>query len=175
MSNNAWTNGKPHTDDKTEACPDWCVEHYTAEGGARNHSSGPRSITGGNTYTGEPALVSTWLERRDWPDGTTETVGIVEKTPEDVELSSAQLRDFAGHLLAVADEVDKLSTVTVDAESLDFGKTHMSVVRAAAGAREIEMVVGNSDEQIYLSPVGARRLGAALLAAARQPGRPKRA
>lgn len=177
MSVNAWTGNKPpHPDDPADTCPDWCVEHYSAEGGARNHSSSPRAITGGGSYTGATLMVSTWLERRDWPDGSTETVGIVEKLPEDIELTAGQMRDFAGHMLAVADEVERLASVSVEAYTGSVGQARVTVTRPEEN-REIELTVKmpKDADHVFLSPAGARQLGAALMAASRQPGRPAKA
>lgn len=176
MSVNAWTNGKPHTDDRTDACPEWCVEHYVSGSGARNHSSSPRAITGGGAATGATLLVSTWLERRDYPDGTTESVGIVERLPEDIELTADQMRDFAGHMLAVADEVERLASVSVEAFTGSVGQARVTVTRPEEDRKiELSVKLPTALDTVHLSPASARQLGAALLAAGRQPGRPARA
>ncbi|MEU4161284.1 hypothetical protein [Actinoplanes sp. NPDC026670] len=175
MTVNAWTRGKPYPDAEDGPCPEWCTEHYVTPRGARNHSSTPLAITGGGARTAAALTVSTWVERRDWPDGTTDTVGILGQLPEDIELSAGQMRDFAQHLLTVADEVDRLATVAVEAYTGSAGQAQVTVT-TPEDDREITLAVRTPKDadRVYLSPAGARQLGAALMAAGRQPGRPGR-
>lgn len=93
-------------------CPEWCVEHYTGEDGGLNHASFPQAVTGAGTYSSDPIIVSTWTERRDLPDGTTEAVGIIERKlsgqdDEDVQLTAGQLRELIDHLAAVTVAVEQ--------------------------------------------------------------------
>lgn len=93
-------------------CPAWCVEHYTVDD-ERNHSSYPWAVTGESANREAVHLmVSTWIELREGtkhdPSGR-RAVGIIEKIPEDVELTAGQLRDFARYLVAVAELVETVS------------------------------------------------------------------
>jgi hypothetical protein len=93
-------------------CPAWCSEHYTVDD-ERNHSSYPWAVTGESANReGVHLMVSTWIELREGtkhdPAGR-RAVGIIEKIPEDVELTAGQLRDFARYLVAVAELVEEAS------------------------------------------------------------------
>lgn len=96
-------------------CPRWCHEHYdgTNSDGSRgrNHSSPPLAVTAMSAVREDvPFLTSTWVElREDTADPhNSHAVGVIEKIPEDVELSHCELRAFARHLLRVAGWVEEI-------------------------------------------------------------------
>lgn len=102
----------PGTDWKP-GCPAWCVEHYRGDDGTMNHSSYPWAVTGQSAdRDGVHLMVSTWVELREGskhdPRGR-QAVGVIERIPEDVELTHGQLRDFARYLVAVAELVEEAS------------------------------------------------------------------
>lgn len=156
----------------TTGCPPACAEHYCAGAGNRwrNHSTIPRYVTADSaTKDYETVSLGVWLELREHLDGAelADVVGVVEKEgPGQAEMSAAQLREFAAHLLAVANQVDQLTTdrmlpVQVSAVSENAGVLPVEVRTSAIGGRKVMLHAGMED--LMLEPVDARQLGEALI------------
>lgn len=97
---------------RTPICPEWCVEHYEAEGGTQNHS-GPinRGVVGESATDGTPMEMHVWPELRVTPDGHAYPVGILGEThrePDDFEMTPEQLRRLAAHCIAVAQMCERV-------------------------------------------------------------------
>ena len=153
-------------------CPPGCVEHYVGSDGTWNHSTALRSVTGDSATRDDHVVsVSTWMEVRE-EHGQPRVVGVVEKIREDVELCACQLRHLAQHLLDVADQVDASTAAigarpaVVPATSEYVGRTDLAVRQSAIGGRSVHLHTGVSGEDLMLDPAAARRLAAALVAAA---------
>lgn len=169
-------NGAPAAEPgEDETCPPACVEHYCAGPGQRwrNHSTAPRYVTAASaSHDHEVVSLGVWLEVREHLDQVepTEVVGVVEKEGKgDAEMSAAQMREFALHVLAVASTVDQLAAermlpVRVSAVSENTGLLPVDVRTAAIGGRKVMVHAGM--ESLMLEPADARRLGEALIRAA---------
>lgn len=154
------------------SCPLGCVEHYTAGDGNRwvNHSTVPRYTTAASaTKDHEVVNLGVWLEVREHLDQVepTEVVGVIEKEgPGQAEMTAAQSRQFAMHLLEVANQVDQLAAermlpVRVSAVSENAGLLPVEVRTAAIGGRKVMLHAGMED--LMLEPADARRLGETLI------------
>ncbi|MFI5495295.1 hypothetical protein [Actinoplanes sp. NPDC051859] len=169
---------KPRRKSIEATCPPGCIEHYTGVDGSTNHATAPRYVTGASaTHADHAVTVSTWMEQRhDQTTGVVQTVGIVEKVREDVELHACQIRELAQHLLAVADQVDAagtagwaitgVTTVVVSAVSEFVGATPLEVRASTIDGRSVHLHTGTSGEDLMLQPADARELGVALIRAA---------
>lgn len=154
------------------ACPPGCVEHYVghdADERWHNHSTAPRYVTGESATTAhEVVSLGAWMEVREHLGGVeVDVVGVVEKDgPGQAELSAAQLRQLALHLLAVAGQVEAFSTsvvlpVRVSAVSENTGLLPVEASTAAISGRKVTLTAGM--ENLMLEPCDARRLGEALI------------
>jgi len=158
-------------------CPPGCVEHYTGGLGNRwsNHSTAPRYVTAASaTKDHEVVNLGVWLEVREdrKQEEPTEVVGVVEQEgPGQAEMSAAQLRTLAMHLLDVANQVDQVGAarmlpVRVSAVSENVGLISVEVCASGIGGRSVHLAATAIAEDLMLSPVDARRLGEALVRAA---------
>lgn len=74
------------------ACPPWCTNHYQGTDSFYQHSSDVKAFSGTMAESGDRVDVGAWVERRDYPEGVTEVVGILDvNSLEDVELTPGAL------------------------------------------------------------------------------------
>jgi hypothetical protein len=160
------------TGDRDMPCPPECFEHYAAGDGRRwmNHSAAPRWVTSADaSHEHEVVNLGVWLEVREHLDHVepTEVVGVISKEGKgDAEMSAAQMRNFALHVLAVANRVDQLTAerqlpIRVSAVSETSGLLPVEARAAAIGGRKVLLHAGMED--LMLEPADARALGEALI------------